>query len=179
LDGVSSPIDYVKSAQQKNYAALAVTDHYNVQAFPEFNKCQKGDLKIVYGCEMEMLEDDLPSYIFNHSEEILSKKINDLTYCVFDLETTGFFSEYNEIIEIGYVIYQKGEIIREGEYLICPEKQISPEILETWYTEIDPHELKKSPKINEVLPLLKKDWEGCVLVAHNAQNFDYGFLNKV
>ncbi|CAG8437483.1 6955_t:CDS:2 [Ambispora leptoticha] len=117
----------LSDAQQKNYAALAVTDHYNVQSFPEFNKCQKSDLKIVYGCEMEMLEDDLPSYVFNHSEEILTKKINDLTYCVFDLETTGFFSEYNEIIEIGYVIYQKGEIIREGEYLICPEKEIPTE----------------------------------------------------
>jgi len=48
---------------------------------------------------------------------------------VFDLETTGFFSEYNEIIEIGYVIYHKGEIIREGEHLICPEKEIAPEVL--------------------------------------------------
>jgi len=129
LDGINSPADYVRTAQKKNYAALAVTDHYNVQSFPEFSKCQKGDLKIIYGCELEMLEDDLPSFIFNHSEELLTKKIKELTYCVFDLETTGFFSQYNEILEIGYVIYRKGEIIREGEYLICPEKQISPELL--------------------------------------------------
>lgn len=179
LDGINSPAEYVRTAQKKNYAALAVTDHYNVQSFPEFSKCQKGDLKIIYGCELEMLEDDLPSFIFNHSEELLTKKINELVYCVFDLETTGFFSQYNEILEIGYVIYRKGEIIREGEYLICPEKQIAPELLAAWYTSIDPQELKNAPKISEVLPLLQKDWEGCVLVAHNAQNFDYGFLNKV
>jgi len=56
---------------------------------------------------MEMLEDKLPPYIFNHSSksrEFLNQNIEDLTYCIFDLETTGFFSEYNEIVEIGYVI---------------------------------------------------------------------------
>ncbi|CAI2185718.1 1504_t:CDS:2, partial [Funneliformis geosporum] len=149
LDGISSPVDYATSARKKNYAALAITDHYNVQSFPEFSKHQSSDLKIIYGCEMEMLEDKLPPYLFNYSEQFLEKKINDLTYCVFDLETTGFFSQYNEIIEIGYVIYHQGEIIQEKEYLICPEKEISAE------------------------------WEGCVLVAHNAGKFDYGFLNKV
>ncbi|CAG8766058.1 24856_t:CDS:2 [Racocetra persica] len=129
LDGISSPADYAASARQKNYAALAVTDHYNVQAFPEFSQHQSPDLKIIYGCEMEMLEDKLPPYLFNHSTAILDQKINNLTYCVFDLETTGFFSEYNEIIEIGYVIYHQGEIIREKEYLIRPKKEIPAEVL--------------------------------------------------
>ncbi|CAJ0749693.1 13853_t:CDS:10, partial [Entrophospora sp. SA101] len=127
LDGISSPSDYVASARRKNYATVSVTDYYNVQAFPEFSKHQEPDLQIIYGCELEMLEDNLPPYIFNHSDQILKEKVKDLTYCVFDLETTGFFSAYNEIIEIGYVIYHQGEIIREGEYLICPEKEIAPE----------------------------------------------------
>ncbi|CAG8540109.1 8779_t:CDS:2 [Paraglomus brasilianum] len=112
------------SAQQKNYAALAVTDHYNVQSFPEFSNHQSNDLKIIYGCEMEMLEDELPPYLFNHSPEILEKK---------------------------------GEIIREGEYLICPEKEIPAEILATWYTSIDPQELKKAPKIKEILSTLQRE----------------------
>src|SRR3954454_4068517 len=119
----------LKVLKKKGYTGLGITDHYSVQSFPEFSKHQSSDLKIIYGCELEVLADQLPPYIFNHDEKILAQKINDLTYCVFDLETTGFFSAYNEIIEIGYVIYQKGEIIREGEYLICPEKQIAPELL--------------------------------------------------
>ncbi|CAG8846265.1 3667_t:CDS:2, partial [Racocetra persica] len=127
LDGISSPADYAASARQKNYSALAVTDHYNVQAFPEFSQHQSPDLKIIYGCEMEMLEDELPPYFFNHSATILDQKIDNLTYCVFDLETTGFFSQYNEIIELGYVIYHRGEIIREKEYLIRPQKEIPAE----------------------------------------------------
>jgi DNA polymerase-3 subunit alpha (Gram-positive type) len=131
LDGISSPNDYVESAKKKSYSALAVTDYYNVQSFPEFSKYQSNDLKIIYGCELEVLADKLPPYIFNHDDKILEEKIGDLIYCIFDLETTGFFSEYNEIIEIGYVIYHKGEIIREGEHLVCPEKETAPEILAT------------------------------------------------
>jgi len=108
LDGISSPADYVKNAKEKNYAALAITDHYNVQSFPEFSQNQTSELQIIYGCELEMLENDLPPYLFNHNSranrELCQRKITDLTYCVFDLETTGFFSEYNEIIELGYVI---------------------------------------------------------------------------
>ncbi|CAG8720853.1 16905_t:CDS:2, partial [Racocetra fulgida] len=98
--------DYVKSARAKNYAALAITDHYNVQIFPEFSQEQTEDLRIIYGCELEMLEDDLPPYIFNHNsatnQKLLTVPITALTYCIFDLETTGFFAAYNEIIEIGY-----------------------------------------------------------------------------
>ncbi|MCE8159113.1 MAG: PHP domain-containing protein [Candidatus Moeniiplasma glomeromycotorum] len=183
LDGISSPTDYLAAANAKNYAALAVTDHYNVQSFPEFSKSQPAGLKVIYGCEFEMLEDDFSPYIFNHhselNQQLLAAPITDLTYCVFDLETTGFFSDYNEIIEIGYVIYRQGEIIQEKEYLICPAKEIAPEVLANWYTDIDPQDLKKSPPIQEILSLLQKDWQGCILVAHNSYDFDYGFLNKV
>jgi DNA polymerase-3 subunit alpha (Gram-positive type) len=161
LDGISSPTNYLKSAKEKDYAALAITDHYNVQIFPEFSQGQVDDLKIIYGCELEMLEDNLPPYIFNHhtiqNKKLTEKRIIDLTYCVFDLETTGFFPAYNEIIEVGYVIYRGGEIIKENNYLVQPEKKISPEVLTNWYTNIDPNQLKKSPKINQILPQLKKD----------------------
>jgi DNA polymerase III alpha subunit (gram-positive type) len=51
--------------------------------------------------------------------------------------------------------------------------------LANWYTDIDPQSLKTAPPIQEILPLLQKDWQGCILVAHNAYDFDYGFLNKV
>src|SRR5436190_6809117 len=110
---------------------------------------------------MEMLEDKLPPYIFNHdpkSYEFLNQNIEDLTYCVFDLETTGFFSEYNEIIELGYVIWKNGQLLEnEGkEYLIRPKSPISQELFLAWYTDINPQELQKSPFIEKVLPLIKK-----------------------
>jgi DNA polymerase-3 subunit alpha (Gram-positive type) len=59
----------------------------------------------------------------------LEKKIEDITYCIFDLETTGFFSSYNEIIEIGYVIYKNGEVMKEKNFLVKPEREITQELL--------------------------------------------------
>jgi DNA polymerase-3 subunit alpha (Gram-positive type) len=182
LNGVSSPNEYIKTALEKEYSVLGITDHYNVQSFSEFWQFRNPKLKLIYGCEMEMLEDKLPPYIFNHnskSKEFLSKTIEDLTYCIFDLETTGFFSEYNEIIEIGYVIWKEGEILKEKNYLVCPEKEISPEVFRAWYTDIDPKKLKQEKKIKQILPEIRQDWKNCVLVAHNARNFDFAFVNKV
>ncbi|RHZ36056.1 PolC-type DNA polymerase III [endosymbiont GvMRE of Glomus versiforme] len=182
LDGVSSPVEYIKVAQEKGYGALGITEHYNAQSFPEFWQFHNPNLKLIYGCEMEMLEDKLPPYVFNRgpkSREFLNQNIEDLTYCIFDLETTGFFSEYNEIIEIGYVIWKKGKILKEKSYLVCPEKEITAEVLKSWYTDIDPKKLKKEKKLKQILPEIRQDWKNCVLVAHNARNFDFTFVNKV
>lgn len=187
LDGISSPSEYIKAALEKNYQTLAITDHYNVQSFPEFWQHRDPNLKIIYGCEMEMLEDEFPPYIFNHSlqqvEKFWQRPLESLTYCVLDLETTGFFSEHNEIIEIGYVIYKNGKILEEEkkEYLLHPKHPISKELLSAWYTDIDPQELQKSPLLEKIFPLIKNHWEKQgveILVAHNAKNFDFSFLNK-
>jgi len=180
LDGISTPSDYIKNAKKKNYSFLGVTDHYNVQSFPEFSKIEDKDLRIIYGCELEMIEDNFSFPFFNiNDNEIFNKKINEIKYCLFDLETTGLFSEYNEIIEIGYIIYYQGKILEEKEYLICPENEIEKNILENWYTNINPEELKKSPKLSKIIPILQEKWKDCILVAHNAKNFDYGFLKKI
>ncbi|CAG8518196.1 26256_t:CDS:2 [Gigaspora rosea] len=37
----------------------------------------------------------------------------------------------------------------ECEYLVCPEQLIAPEILANWYTDIDPNQLKKVPKLTK------------------------------
>ncbi|CAJ0747095.1 20018_t:CDS:2 [Entrophospora sp. SA101] len=115
LDGINDPAEYIKAAQEKGYSALGITDHYNVQAFPEFWQFRSPNLQLIYGCEMEMLEDKLPPYIFNHSPQsrkFLEQDIENLTYCIFDLETTGFFSEYNEIIEIERKSYSLQKLSR-------------------------------------------------------------------
>jgi DNA polymerase III alpha subunit (gram-positive type) len=130
LDGIGKPTEYLESALEKGYQALAVTDHYNVQSFPEFSKLQDKGVKIIYGCEVEMIEDELPPYIFNNCEKVLCEDIKKGKYCFFDVETTGFFSSFNEIIEIGYIITENGEITKEKNFLICPSKEISEQNLE-------------------------------------------------
>jgi len=187
LDGISSPTEYAREALSKNYSTLVITEHYNVQSFPEFFQVTNPNLRFIYGCELEVLEDDFPPYIFNHSpyhlKEIVQQPIENLVYAVFDLETTGFFSEYNEIIEIGYVIWKNGGILPEEkkEYLVCPKTPISPELFRAWYTDINPQELQNAPCMEKILPLVKEHWEKQgvqLLVAHNARNFDFSFLNK-
>ena len=179
LDGVSSPSEYVKVAQEKDYQALGISDHYNVQAFPEFWQSRTPQLKLLYGCEMEMVEENLPSYLINHQKQPLSfweKNLEDLTYCIFDLETTGFFSQYNEIIEIGYLIWKDGLVLEKKNYLVRPQQKISPATLR--YSNFDLAELKKAPSLKEILDSLQAKWKNCVLVAHNAGKFDFPFLNK-
>ena len=179
LDGVSSPENYINNAIKKDYAAIAVTDHYNIQSFPKFFSNKNEKLKIIYGCELEMLDDQTPPFFLNYQKLDENKKIDEFIYCIFDLETTGLFSEYNEIIEIGYVIYYKEKIIEENNYLIRPEKPFSREMLRNWYHKtLTPDELLKANKLEKILEQIANQWKGCILVAHNAIDFDYSFLNK-
>ncbi|WNE41953.1 MAG: DNA polymerase III PolC-type [Mycoplasmataceae bacterium] len=183
LDGISSPLDYVKISEEKEYKALVVTDHNNVQSFPEFweARSKNKDLKIVYGCEFEMLEESFPDFLLlkDNIEDIFKKSINEITYCIFDVETTGLFSTHDEIIDFGYVIVKGKEILSKSSYLIKPSKNVSEFIYKL--TSIDREELDQAPLLAEVLPQVKEDWENHgveVLVSHNARKFDLPFLNK-
>lgn len=185
LDGVDSPADYLESYKKAGYKCFAITDHNNVQSFPEFWEAREKDkdLKLIYGCEMEMIEETFPTFLSTTEEaqttSIFEKAIDELTYCVFDFETTGLFSAYDEIIDFGYVIFKNKEIISEKSFLVKPNKEVAKVIYEL--TKIDPADLAAAPSLHEVLLEVKKDWElnnFDVLVSHNAIKFDLPFLNK-
>lgn len=179
LDGISSATDYVKEAIEKNYRSLAITDHYNVQSFPEFSDIEEKEIKKIYGCELEMIENKKTSFFINFSQEDKKKKIDELTYFFFDTETTGLFSNYNEIIEIGFVVFNDKKIIDEGSFLIKPEKKLNEKELKNWFhSSINYEQLLKNPRIDTVIKEIKNRWANCILVAHNAIAFDFPFLNK-
>lgn len=183
LDGINSPADYFNIYKDKDYKCFAVTDHNSVQSFPEFWEASENDknLKIVYGCEFEMLEKKFPNFLIigNKNTRIFEKKIDEITYCIFDLETTGLFSTYDEIIEFGYVIFKNKEIISKKNFLIKPNRYVSDFIYK--FTNIDREELNNARSLKDVLFEIRKDWEENqfeVLVSHNAIKFDFPFLNK-
>jgi len=94
-------------------------------------------------------------------------------YCVIDIETNGSKPGTSQVIEIGAVMLQNGEIIDRYETFV--ECAFLPEYI-TKITGIEPEDLIEAPTRKEALIGLRHFMEDAIFVAHNA-NFDYGFLN--
>jgi len=171
MDGVSEVKDIIKRAQKWGHRAIAVTDHGDVQAFPDANHAvsPEDDFKILYGVEAYLV-DDLKNIIENPKGQSL-----DDTYVVFDLETTGFSPVNNKIIEIGAVKVAGGKITDRFSTFVNPEVPIPFKIEEL--TSIRDDMVLEAPKIEEILPEFVKFCEGAIMVAHNA-GFDMSFISK-
>lgn len=174
MDGVSEVKAIVKRAHDWGHKAIAITDHGVVQAFPDANHyietLDKDDpFKIIYGVE-GYLVDDLTDIAVNEDNQTL-----DDTFVVFDIETTGFSSVKDKIIEIGAVKVEKGKIISRYSTFVNPEVPIPFEI--TKLTSITDAMVIDAPKIENVLPEFMEYVGDAVLVAHNA-GFDVGFIEE-
>ena len=174
MDGVSEVKDIVRRAHDWGHPAIAITDHGVAQAFPDANHyietLDKDDpFKVIYGVEGYIV-DDLTEIAVNAGDQSL-----DDTYIVFDIETTGFSSIRDSIIEIGAVKVQDGRIVDRFSTFVNPKRPIPFEI--TNLTSITDEMVMDSPGIETILPqFLEFVGEG-VLVAHNA-GFDVGFIEQ-
>ena len=169
MDGVSEVSDIIKQASKWGMPAIAITDHGVCQAFPDANHTvEKLDgFKVIYGVEAYLV-DDLKALIENPDGQTF-----DDTYVVFDLETTGFSSEHDRIIEIGAVKYQNRRCVDSFSCFVNPEIPIPFRIEKL--TGINDSMVIDAQTIEEVLPKFIEFCEGAVLVAHNA-DFDSGFI---
>ena len=142
MDGVSEVKDIVKRAMKWGHKAIAITDHGDVQAFPDANHAisPDDDFKVIYGVEAYLV-DDLKDIITNSKNQNL-----DDTYVVFDLETTGFSPDKNKIIEIGAVKVVHGEITERFSTFVNPEVPIPYRIEEL--TSIRDDMVIDAPKIS-------------------------------
>ena len=171
MDGVSDVKDIVKRAMKWGHKAIAITDHGDVQAFPDANHAvpSDSDFKIIYGVEAYLV-DDLKDIIVDSK----GQSLND-SYVVFDLETTGLSPDKNKIIEIGAVKVVDGAITERFSTFVNPEVPIPYNIEQL--TSIKDDMVLDAPRIEEILPEFMKFCEGTVMVAHNAE-FDTGFIRK-
>ena len=171
MDGVSDVKDIVKRAMKWGHKAIAITDHGDVQAFPDANHAvpPDSDFKIIYGVEAYLV-DDLKDIIVDSK----GQSLND-SYVVFDLETTGLSPDKNKIIEIGAVKVVDGAITERFSTFVNPEVPIPYNIEQL--TSIKDDMVLDAPRIEEILPKFMKFCEGTVMVAHNAE-FDTGFIRK-
>ena len=171
MDGVSDVKDIVKRAMKWGHKAIAITDHGDVQAFPDANHAVSpdDDFKIIYGVEAYLV-DDLKDIITNSKNQDL-----DETYVVFDLETTGFSPEKDKIIEIGAVKVEQGKITDKFSTFVNPQVPIPYRIEEL--TSIKDDMVMDAPVIEEILPQFMEFCKGAIMVAHNA-DFDMSFIIK-
>ena len=170
MDGMTSATDLIKRAMKWGMKSIAITDHGVVQAFPEAHKLlgfDNHDIKIIYGVEAYLAPDKVSPVSFSKGQSI------DTTYCVLDLETTGFSFRTEKITEVGIMKVKNGEVIDEFSCFVNPEKPIPQRVVEV--TNITDDMVKDAETIDKVMPKILEFVGDSVLVAHNA-DFDIGFL---
>ncbi len=94
-------------------------------------------------------------------------------YVAIDLETTGFDSVSDRIIEIGAVRFDRAGYAERFETFVQPGRPIPSAVVAL--TSIRDEDVASAPRIEEVLPQVTAFLDGCVVVGHNVQ-FDLGFL---
>jgi len=170
MDATNSVTDYIKRAAGFGMHAVAVTDHGNVQAFPEAAAAgKKYGVKVIYGMEAYLV-DDTAAIVQNPGNLAL-----DDEFVAFDIETTGLDPDKDMIIEIGAVKMVKGEITARFSALIDPGMPLPGKIMKL--TGLNDQMLQGQPRINEVMPAFLDFTGDAVLVAHNAR-FDVGFIRR-
>ena len=175
MDAMTSAKDLIKRAMKWGMKSIAITDHGVVQAFPEAHKMlgyDNKDIKIIYGVEAYLAPDNTKTVYNGKGQSI------DTTYCVLDLETTGFSAVTEKITEVGIMKVKNGEVIDEFSTFVNPEKHIPERVTEV--TNITDEMVKDAETIEKVFPKILEflgDDKETVIVAHNA-NFDVGFLKQ-
>ncbi len=106
-----------------------------------------------------------------YNKKILGKKI-----VVFDIETTGLDPEQDQIIEIGAVKIDNGNIIEKFASFVRPTVEISRDI--TNLTGISQDMVENAPDVQDVIKDFYDFTHDCIISGHNIINFDIKFIRR-
>ena len=105
---------------------------------------KRNKIKVIYGVEGYLVDDGVPIVLNDKGQSL------DDDFVVFDIETTGFSSENDKIIEIGAVKIENGEIVDRFSEFVNPECKIPYKITEL--TGITDEMVRDADSIDEILP---------------------------
>ncbi len=178
MDALIAPDVAVKTALKWGMPAVAITDHGNVQGFPDAmlaleKAAPDGNFKVIYGIEAYFVNNTASAITGNYNPDFHSECV------VFDIETTGLSVQNCKITEIGVVKIKDGKVLDRFNTFVNPECPIPEEIVKL--TGITDDMVADAPKYPQAL----KDFFDFIgagdgdykplLIAHNA-NFDIGFI---
>lgn len=170
LDATNTPTDFIKTAKKFGQKAIAITDHGDVQSFPEAYSTGKATgMKILYGVETNMIDD--------HALLVLNPApmtYEDREFVIFDVETTGLSSVYDMIIEIGAVKMKNGEVLERFDKFINPHHPLSEQTINL--TSITDEMVSAADDEDVVIKQFQDFYGDRPLCGHNVQ-FDVGFVN--
>lgn len=178
MDATASVESYIKQAFEWGHEGIAITDHNSVQAYPKAQKQVESLLKMhperqfkmIYGCEFDVVNDHL-NIVYRPDDRLL----RDLTFVVFDLETTGLSKQDDRIIEFGGVKLRNGMVIERLQMFVNPGFSLTDHI--SRLTNITNDDLINAKREQDYVQEWEAFFKDCVLVAHNA-SFDQGFINE-
>jgi len=101
--------------------------------------------------------------------------VDELEIVALDTETTGRDAVADRVVEVGAIVWQKGEIKARHNWLIHPGCPIPAEV--TAVHGISDEDVKDCPRFTEIVPELLEVLRGRVPLAYNAE-FDRKFLTE-
>lgn len=171
MNASSSPKEIIEYANEIGLGGIAITDYCSTQAFKEAAVCcaelDNDDFKLIYGMEAYLVDDEY-GIVYNDKGNLLENN-----YVAIDIETTGFSSEKDRIIEIAAVKFDSRGKKENFHTLVNPEMVIPEFISEL--CGISNETVQDSPNIQTIMPQLIEFCNGSVIVAHEAE-FDMKFL---
>ncbi|NTW71693.1 MAG: PolC-type DNA polymerase III [Eubacteriaceae bacterium] len=168
MDSVAKVKKLIEKAAAFGHKAIAITDHGVLQAYPEaMEMADSKGIKVIYGIEGYLVDDNRSSKWGNEDADL------DSTFIIFDIETTGLSAKNSEIIEIGAVKVNAGQIIETYTSFVRPEGRVPVKITEL--TGISDDMVRNARTIGVVMEEFLEFVGGNILVAHNAK-FDMSFI---
>ncbi|WP_391591907.1 DNA polymerase III polC-type [[Mycoplasma] cavipharyngis] len=173
-DGLFTYEDFLATASFYQHKALGITDWNAVTEYPLIEKlAKKYQIKPIYGVELEILNTPIAIAINCDNK---TEKISEVSYCIFDIETTGLNALFDDIIEIAVTKFDNHIKVDSYQTFIQTNQKIKPFIQEL--TKISNEMLdQKGQPIDLALKQFLDFIGDSVLVAHNGINFDLPFLN--